>query len=524
MRNPHKDVLTVYKEPPGPQSTRRGSASRPASAVIRRSAWNALEQRDFKLYFWGSLASNLGTWMQNTAQVLLVYKLTHSVFYVGVVTCAQFSGFLLLGPWAAVAARRFGGKRTLIAAQFASAGVAGYLAVLQAMGALGVGSLIAGAAVLGLIFTFVLPLQTELVPRLVPKSPASTQAAMAMNSVSYNIGRAVAPVLCVLVVVTDGFAWAFAANAISFLVYLVLLLAIQPRPPTLTPQRVRVFDGVFVAFRQPRVLLLLVMVAAVTFADDPILIQGPALAGHVLHGSNDLPGYFLSALGLGTVLGSFRPTKDPKEPNRSGLSRRIAHWLSAQDMATVCPEDPKEQSQLRTSRRIARWLCAWVLGMVNPVRALEGLTASRTSQRAARWLVVLFIAMVVFSLGLATWLSLAAAFTAGVAALHTGALTQTQLTRHRPEHTASVMALWAIFWAGTKPIASLADGWLSSHHSLWVAAAVLATPALIVGVLEIVLPEKSRNGIKGFGNRRVANWLSQPSPLVAEGHGTPVAR
>jgi predicted MFS family arabinose efflux permease len=518
MRNPHKDVLTVDKEPLRESPARRGPVNGTASAVIRRSAWNALEHRNFKLYFWGSLSSNLGTWMQNTAQILLVYRLTHSVFFVGVVTCAQFSGFLLLGPWAAVAARRFGGKRTLIAAQVASAGIAFYMAALQTMGSLGVRTLIAGAAGLGLIFTFVLPIQTELVPRLVPQSPASTQAAMAMNSVSYNIGRAVAPVLCVLLVVTDGFAAAFAANAVSFLVYLVFLTAVRPRPASLTPERVRAREGVLVAFRQPRVLLLLLMVAAVTFADDPILIQGPVLAGHVLHASNDLPGYFLSALGLGTVLGSFRPTKDPKELNGSRLSQGIAHWLTAQDLGAVDTEGLKERGLLgRAWRRIVRWLCAWVLGMVSPVRDLEGLTASRTSQRAARWLIVLFIAIVVFSLGLWTWLSIAAAFAAGVAALHTGALTQSQLTRHRPEHAASVMALWAMAWAGTKPIASLVDGWLSSHHALWLAAALLAAPALILGLVEITLPENPRNWIKDFGKTRVANWLSPPSPLAAKG-------
>src|SRR5262249_3004822 len=190
------------------------------------------------LFFFGSLASNLGTWMQNTAQVLLIYRLTHSVFAVGIITCAQFSGFLLLGPWAAVVARRVGGRRTLIVAQLASAGIAGYLAILQMMGSLGELTLIIGATGLGLIFTFALPIQTELVPRLVPESRASTAAAMAMNSVSYNLGRAVAPVICVLVVITDGFAWAFAANAISFLIYLVLLVAIRPRPASPSPRRV----------------------------------------------------------------------------------------------------------------------------------------------------------------------------------------------------------------------------------------------------------------------------------------------
>lgn len=440
------------------QSAARRLASRTVTGVARRSAWRALEYRNFRLYFFGSLTSNMGTWMQNTAQVLLVYRLTHSVFAVGVITCAQFSGFLLLGPWAAVVARRLGGRRTLIAAQLASAGIAGYLTAQQMMGTLGERTLIIGAAGLGLIFTFVLPIQTELVPRLVPESPASTTAAMAMNSVSYNIGRAVAPLICVVVVITDGFTFVFLANALSFLVYMALLVAIRPRSVQRVPQRVRARDGVRVAFLEPRVLLLLAMVAAVTLADDPILIQGPAIAGHIPHGSVDFPGFFLSALGIGTVLGSLRPTKDSQE------------W-----------------------------------------------DASRTSKRAACWLIVLFITIVVFSLGF--WqISVVAAFIVGVAALHTGALTQTQLTQHRPEHMASVMALWAIAWAGTKPIASLLDGWLSSHTYLWLAAALLAAPALILGLLELRLGDKRKNRIKEFGNNRMANWLGPPSPLATEPH------
>jgi predicted MFS family arabinose efflux permease len=453
----HEGVITADQEPPDQQPVAQRFAYRTATGVVRRSAWNALDYRDFRLYFTGSLVSNVGTWMQNTAQVLLVYKLTHSVFAVGVVTCAQFSGFLLLGPWAAVAARRVGGRRMLIAAQVASAGVAGYLAVQQAMDALGERTLVVCAAGLGLIFTFALPIQTELVPRLVPNAPSSIAAAMAMNSVSYNIGRAVAPVLCVFVVVTNGFAWAFAANAISFLVCMAMLMAIRPHPAPQTPTDVRARDGVRVAFRHPRVLLLLAMVAAVTLADDPILIQGPALARHIPNGSSNLPGYFLAALGAGTVLGSFRPTKD-----------------------------------------------------------LQDWGAPHTSKRAARWLIILFGAIVLFSLGFGTLVCIGAAFTAGVAALHTGALSQSQLTRHRPEHTASVMALWAIAWAGTKPIASLADGWLSTHCYLWAAAAVLAAPALSLGLLEIFLGDKLRERIRGFGNRRVATLLGPPSPASAE--------
>ena len=72
--------------------------------------------------------------MQTTAQVVLVYQLTSSVFAVGVVISAQFAGSLVLGPWAAVVASRIGGRRMLVITQLASAGVAGFLAVREAAG------------------------------------------------------------------------------------------------------------------------------------------------------------------------------------------------------------------------------------------------------------------------------------------------------------------------------------------------------------------------------------------------------
>jgi len=366
---------------PAAPATTPAPAPRPTSAKARHSKWKVLHHRGFRRYFLGSLISNLGTWMQTTAQVVLVYQLTHSVFEVGVVTSAQFAGFLFLSPWAAVVASRIGEKRTLILTQLASAGVAGCLAVLEATGSLGKNGLILGALAMGLLFAFTVPVQTALVPLLVPMNQRDAEAAMAMNSVSYNAGRAIAPALSVLVIATIGFKWAFAFNAISCLAYALLLRGIQPRGSGGPATRAGVWDGGRVARKTPRILLLLALVAAVTLADDPVLILGPALA-HQLQASSSWPGFFLSALGLGTVLGSMWPTRGPKSWNES-----------------------------------------------------------QTSHRAAWWLLVLAAAVVFFSFGIATWASLAAAFAAGVAALQTGAVTQTQLVRIRPGYAASVMAV-----------------------------------------------------------------------------------
>ena len=109
---------------------------------------------------------------------------------------------------------------------------------------------------------------------------------------------------------------------------------------------------------------------------------------------------------------------------------------------------------------------------------------------------LLAIAVGFFAVAWNKWVSLAAAFIAGVAALRTGAVTQTQLVRRHPERTASVMALWAIAWAGTKPIASFLDGYLASTIGIWCAVGVLTSFAIVLALFEIFLPERKKKSIR----------------------------
>jgi MFS family permease len=413
-------------------------AVRPGAAGPKRQAWRVLHQRAFLGYFVGSLVSNLGTWLQNTAQVLLVYKLTHSVFDIGLVSCAQFSGSLVLGPTAAWVADRLGGRRLLIGTQLVSAAVAGGLAALQAAGRLNEPLLVLGALGLGVAFTFALPIQTALLPRLV--KAGDTDAAMTMNSLSYNAGRLAAPALCVAVILSIGYSWAFTLNALSFVIFAVTLATSRLHAPRSSkPARVR--DGLAIAVWNRRILLLLAMVAAVTLADDPILVLGPAQA-HRVGAASNWAGYFLSALGAGTLLGALRPTRD-----------------------------------------------------------ISGWGASRTSRRAASSLIFLAAGMMVFALSRSPLVCLAAAVVAGMAALRAGVATQTQLLRQQPQATASVMALWAIAWAGTKPLASLIDGALAGWAGIGWTCLVLAAPALLLGVGELVCPGSVRDWCKHLHGR-----------------------
>ena len=404
----------------------------------QRTSWWVLRNKSFRFYFYGSVVSDLGTWLQNTAQVLLAYKLAHSVFAVGLVTCAQFSSPLVLGPWAGVMADRFGGRKTLLGTQVVSAAIAATLASLQFAGHLDEFGLVSGAILSGLAFTFALPARNVTVRRLVGGDEQRARAAFVMDAVSYNLGRAIAPLLSIAVVHWFGYCWTFGGNAVSFVIFTVILWRAGRFGTPERRQRSRVMDGFRIAAGDGRILVLLLMVAAVTVADDPVLVLGPALANH-LGVSANWSGWFIAALGGGSVLGSLRRSK---------------HLPSLRLAATA--------------------------------------------------LALLGGCMVLFVLAPWAWLSVVAALGAGITCLIANSATRTLLAKGAGEYMAPVMAVWAIAWAGSKPLASLLDGLLAGLIGVHLTGLVLAMPALVPIAVMIFAP--------GLGRRLVRSRSREVQP------------
>jgi MFS family permease len=391
----------------------------------RHSSWGVLRAARFRWYFTGAVCSDLGTWIQNTAQVLLAFRLSHSVLTVAVVTCAQFTSPLVLGPWAGVLADRIGGWRTLLWTQLASAVFAGAIAVLVFTGKINEPWLIIGAIMTGLTFTFALPARNVTVRRLVPGK--LTRSAFAMDSVSYNLGRAIGPPLGVAIVAFLGFEYAFAVNAVSFLVFTAVLLThARGTAEPETRGKSRVGDGFRIACRDHRILVVLLMVVAVTVAADPVLVLGPALASGTFGVSANWSGAFIAALGTGSVLGSLLRTK--REP-----SIRLA----------------------------------------------------------ATALAALGVCMIGFVLAPRIWFSVIFAFGAGATCLVANSATRTLLASEAgPAREASVMAVWAIAWAGSKPLASLSDGYLATTLGVRTAGILLAVPVIVPLLALLLLPPR----------------------------------
>ena len=75
---------------------------------------------NYRLYWFGALGSNIGTWVQMVAQGWLVYQLTGSALYLGAVGFASSIPTLFLSLFGGVLADRFERRRLMIFTQTAS--------------------------------------------------------------------------------------------------------------------------------------------------------------------------------------------------------------------------------------------------------------------------------------------------------------------------------------------------------------------------------------------------------------------
>src|SRR5215471_5917395 len=132
------------------------------SATGPSTAFRLMRSRDFGPYFAGNAISSTGTWFQNLAASLLVFRLTHSPFLLGVLNVAQFAPVLVLAPWTGLAADRFDRQRLLLVTQISAASLSGTLALLAWADLAKVWVVIAFALALGVCSAYAAPVSMAL--------------------------------------------------------------------------------------------------------------------------------------------------------------------------------------------------------------------------------------------------------------------------------------------------------------------------------------------------------------------------
>jgi MFS family permease len=278
-------------------------AERPPAEAGPRVAFRLIGSRTFAPYFVGNALSASGTWFQNLASALLVYRLTHSAFLLGVLNFCNFIPILVLAPWAGAAADRFDRRRIVLVTQVASTGLSGVLAAVAWAGLADEWVVIGCAFGLGIGSAFSAPASTALIAQLV--EPRDLPSAVALNSMTFNIARAAGPALAALSVKTLGIPASFAVNAASYLVFVVALVFMRPRAQrTASREETRLRESVRLLRAQPQLVLYLLVVTAVGFASDPVNTLAPAFA-HAFGRADTLAGPLIGFFGAGAVAAAF---------------------------------------------------------------------------------------------------------------------------------------------------------------------------------------------------------------------------
>ena len=365
--------------------------------------FRALQHRNFQLFFAGQLVSLIGTWMQSTAQLWLVYKLTKSAALLGVFGFANQVPILLLASIGGYVGDRYDRHRGVIATQTAAMILAFVLAGLTLTGAIhdagGAWVVIFIAFLVGIVNAFDVPIRQAFLVQMVGKEDLPN--AIALNSSIFNGARVVGPAIAGFAIAWIGEGWCFFLNGVSFLAVIVALLAmrltpVERKPSTESPLR-SLLQGFRFAMSDLPIRSALLLLSWLSLLGLQYSVFLPIFADHLLHGGARGLGLLMSAAGVGAVLGAL-------------------HFAARTEFTGL-----------------ARWIAA-------------------TSAACG-------IGLMIFSQSRVFWLSMVVLFVVGFSATVQMAATNTIIQSRVPDELRGrIMAVYATMFMGVQPIGSLLAG------------------------------------------------------------------
>jgi len=264
--------------------------------------FSALYFRDFRLFVLGQLISLSGTWMQSVAQGWLVYSLTKSPLYLGIVAAANSLPILLFTLLGGLIADRYSKRNLLLLTQALSILPAVALGYLTGSGKVTVLHVTVLAAVLGTINAIDIPARQSFLAEMVGKGHIVN--AIALNSAAFNGSRIIGPVIAGLVIARFGIAACFYLNAVSFVAVIVALYRIEARGDARAGSEGMMNDlkkGVRFIADDRDILGVFMIIAVFSIIGLPYISLLPVFAGEVFgNGARGL-GFLVGASGIGAL-------------------------------------------------------------------------------------------------------------------------------------------------------------------------------------------------------------------------------
>ncbi len=285
--------------------------SDPASSMFR-----SLHAVNYRLWAGGAFISNIGTWMQRTAQdwIVLTQLTHHNATAVGIVMSLQFGPQVLLLPWTGFAADHLDRRKLLIATQAAMGALALGLGILTLAGVVHLWHVYVFAFLLGCVSAFDSPARQTFVSELVGETDLSN--AVALNSTSFNAARMIGPAVAGVLIAAIGSGWVFVLNALSFAAVLLSLCLLRVDQLHHSSRAVRtpgsLAEGFRYVWRRPdlKAILLMLFLFGTFGLNFPIFISTMSVT--VFHAGASQFGLLTSTMAIGSVAGALLAARRAK--------------------------------------------------------------------------------------------------------------------------------------------------------------------------------------------------------------------
>jgi MFS family permease len=270
------------------------------------SLFAPLRHPAFRLIWTATLFANLGSLVQNVGAGWMMAELTPSHDMVALVQSATTLPIMLLAIAAGAFADNFDRRRVMLTAQSVMALTSAALAVFAWLGWLGPLGLLAFTFLLGCGAAVHLPSWQASMRDLVPRE--DLPSAVTLNSMSFNLMRAIGPAIGGIIVASAGPSAAFALNALSYLAAIYALARWRPAIEARLLPAERLGSAISAGLRyvamSPNLLRVMSRSCLFGLAAIVILALLPVVTRDILQGEAVTYGILLGAFGLGAIGGA----------------------------------------------------------------------------------------------------------------------------------------------------------------------------------------------------------------------------
>lgn len=255
----------------------------------------ALASRDFNLFLAGQFISVIGTWMHNTAQPYLAYRLSGRPFDLGLIGFAATLPTLVFALPAGVLVEHWDKRKAVIILQGIMSLQAFCLAALTFSGSIQIWHIALLAFLFGTASAFEITARQAMLIELVGRE--SLSSAIALQTTAFNLGRILGPALAAPLLAAGGEGAVFLTNGISFLFVIggLILARTHHQLPRKEMSVGNLFSNLTDEFREGLAFIrnhalirtVILMATLLGFFGMPLLQQIPALARDVLQTAQD---------------------------------------------------------------------------------------------------------------------------------------------------------------------------------------------------------------------------------------------